>query len=224
MSRSERELEQPEAPSRPKRTWRRTALGQHRAEPTERAKPLALAADGQTAPSGLEAHEPNASGVAPTAPEDESFAARLRYLFAATRQPNGRPWSANAVARASGGRLTAQAVYSLYRGATPNPKRETILALADVLDIDPEYFVSPGALGRLKAAHDGQYATMETDPNIAFVSRRMGQMTPEDRAIIVAMVRRLAAEPSSGEPSSTKTVPSESLDAAGLTRMRQDLA
>lgn len=148
---------------------------------------------------------------------DESFAARLRYLFAATRQPNGRPWSANAVARASGGHLTAQAVYSLYRGSTPNPKLETILALADVLSVDPEYFVSPGALGRLKATHTGQYAALAADPHTAFVSRRMGQMTPEDKAIIVAMVQRLS------ETSAAKDAASESHNADVAAQMRQDL-
>ena len=157
------------------------------------------------------------TGAIHKADTDESFAARLRYLFAATRQPDGRPWSANAVARASGGHLTAQAVYSLYRGATPNPKLETILALANVLSVDPEYFVNPGALGRLKATHAGQYAALEADPHIAFVSRRMGQMTPEDKAIIVAMVQRLT------ETSAAKDVAFESLDAAVVAHMRQDL-
>ena len=220
MSRSERDREQPVAPPpRARKAWRRTALGSR---------------DTSGAGAGTDVLFDPIHGVAAGAPDpssraggvtdaesaliaDESFAARLRYLFAATRQPDGRPWSANAVARASGGRLTAQAVYSLYRGATPNPKLETILALADVLSVDPEYFVSPGALGRLKATHTGQYAALETDPHIAFVSRRMGQMTPEDKAIIVAMVQRLTGEPATADRAS------EPLDAAVVAQMRQDL-
>ena len=215
MSRSERGRDHTASPSPPKRTWRRTALGLHQGGPT---KPLAPTADDQaSAQSEATAHISGAPVVTPDASEDESFGARLRYLFAATRQANGRPWSANAVARASGGRLTAQAVYSLYRGATPNPKLETILALAETLGIDPEYFVSPGALGRLKATHAGGYAALEADPHIAFVSRRMGQMTPGDKAIIVAMVHRLSEEATS------KDAASGSLDATVMTQTRQDL-
>lgn len=219
MSRSERGRDQITAPSRPKRTWQRTALGLHEAEP---AKPLAPVANGEVSTwSGTDTHGSSASTATPVAPEDESFAARLRYLFAATRQANGRPWSANAVARASGGRLTPQAVYSLFRGATPNPKLETILALSEVLGIDPEYFVSPGALSRLKATHAGRYAALEADPHIAFVSRRMGQMTPEDKAIIVAMVHRLSADAAS--EASLKDAASDPFDAAVMTQTRQDL-
>lgn len=213
MSRSEREREQGAAAPRGGKKWRRTALGQ----PETRAS-SATADDLSRTPSETHVEPATVAGESPLEAEDESFAARLRYLFAATRQPNGRPWSANAVARASGGRLTAQAVYSLYRGATPNPKLETILALAEVLSVDPEYFVSPGALSRLQARHAEQYEALEADPSIAFVSRRMGRMTPADKAIIVAMVQRLT-----GASSSKEQAADQPLDAERLPQMRQDL-
>ena len=213
MSRSERGRDKAPTPSRSARTWRRTALGLNQAE-----QRIPALGDLTSAESGTNEYVSSVPAAASAVPEDESFAARLRYLFAATRQANGRPWSANAVARASSGRFTAQAVYSLYRGATPNPKLETIRALAEVLGIDPEYFVSPGALGRLKAKHTGQYAELVADPHIAFVSRQMGQMTPEDKAIIVAMVQRLT-----GEPSPKDRTAIEPLDAIVVTQMRQDL-
>ena len=110
---------------------------------------------------------------------------------------------------------TKQAAHS--HNATQNPKLETILALADVLSVDPEYFVSPGALGRLRATHSGQYAALEADPHIVFVSRRMGQMTPEDKAIIVAIVQRLT-----GEPATTDRA-SEPLEVSVVAQMRQDM-
>jgi len=217
MSRSERE--QPTAIPRNQRKWQRTPLGLR-----EVGASNGLAGETPRMVTELTAEplEPSGrSGAAPHAAsevdEDESFAARLRYLFGTTRQPTGRPWSANAVARASGGRLTAQAVYSLYRGATPNPKLETILAVAEVLSVDPEFFVSPGALGRLKARHTEQYAALIEDPGIAFVSRRMGEMTPEDKAIIVTMVERLTGQPA------PKDLASEPLDGALGAQMRQDL-
>ena len=220
MSRSERDREHSPPEPRAGKTWRRTALGLREAGAsdgpdgalTQLTSDLSAAAANQTSHSGA------AGDAASDATDDESFAARLRYLFAASRQRDGRPWSANAVARASGGRLTAQAVYSLYRGATPNPKLETILALADVLSVDPEYFVSPGALGRLRATHAGQYAALEADPHIAFVSRRMGQMTPADKAIIVAMVQRLT---SASSPKEQAASPPLEMDRA--PQMRQDL-
>lgn len=202
MSRSEQDRER--APARTpaakqNRSWRRTALGLR--------EPIA---DG-TPPVRDDERDSSAAGRDAPSPE-ETFAARLRYLFAATRQPDGRPWSANAVARASGGRLTAQAVYSLYRGATPNPKLETILALSEVLGVDPEYFVSPGALSRLQGTHSAQYGALETDPSIAFVSRRMGDMTPADKAIIVELVRRLTGSPG---PLERAPEPAEGAGAAG---------
>ena len=220
MSRSEREREQTAAPPPPARkAWRRTALGARDTSGADAGTgmPSASATRGAADVADPSSRASGATDAIHELAADESFAARLRYLFAATRQPDGRPWSANAVARASGGRLTAQAVYSLYRGATPNPKLETILALADVLSVDPEYFVNPGALGRLKATHAGQYAALEADPHIAFVSRRMGQMTPQDKAIIVAMVQRLT------ETSAAKNAAPDSLDAAVVAQMRQDL-
>ncbi|MGH2504967.1 MAG: hypothetical protein ACRDID_20850 [Ktedonobacterales bacterium] len=220
MSRSERE--QPATTPRNRRNWQRTALGLREVGASNglTSETPQLATELTAEP--LEPLEPTSRSDVATHAEseadlDETFAARLRYLFATTRQPAGRPWSANAVARASRGRLTAQAVYSLYRGATPNPKLETILALAEVLSVDPEYFVSPGALGRLKATHTGQYATLEADPNITFVSRRMGRMTPEDKAIIVKMVERLTEKPARKDPAS------EPFDAALGAQMRQDL-
>ncbi|HZC08378.1 MAG TPA: hypothetical protein VE338_22285 [Ktedonobacterales bacterium] len=126
--------------------------------------------------------------------EDESFRARLRYLFMTTRQRDGSPWSFNAVARSSGGHISAQAVYRLYTMPDVNPSLETIRILAGVFGIDPEYFVRSDALRQAREQMEQDYARLEADPRITFVSRRMGQMSEADKALLVDFVKRLSTE------------------------------
>ena len=123
---------------------------------------------------------------------EESFTGRLRYLFASRRQRDGSAWTLSAVARATRGRLSLQQVSKLYYGKSANPQLETVEVLADVFGIEPDYFVRRGALAALKT-HDAEtYAAIEADPQIAFVSRRMGRMSETDKALLVDVVRRLS--------------------------------
>ena len=125
---------------------------------------------------------------------EESFTARLRYLFASRRQRDGSTWTLSAVARATQGRLSLQQVSKLYYGKSANPQLETVEVLAEVFGIEPDYFVRRGALASLKM-HDAEtYAAIEADPQIAFVSRRMGRMSETDKALLVDVVRRLSED------------------------------
>lgn len=206
-------------PHRQKRTWKRT--------PTGEAAPSAPAPTTETPISSVAT--PNALHTArELAPEDdgaESFQARLRYLFTTTRQATGAPWSFNAVARASGGHISVQAVYRLYTKAGANPSLETIRILAGVFGVDPDYFVRPGALREQQEWLEQAYAQLEADPHIAFVSRRMGRMSEADKALLVEFVRRLTDEP--GTPTAQR--PQVSVEeqgrleyTVGLREMRQD--
>lgn len=136
---------------------------------------------------------------------EESFTARLRYLFASRRQRDGSAWTLSTVARATQGRLSLQQISKLYYGKSANPQLETVAVLAEVFGIEPDYFVRRGALAALKARDAATYAAIEADPQIAFVSRRMGSLSEADKALLVDVVRRLsegvtdAASTSGGE-------------------------
>lgn len=123
---------------------------------------------------------------------EESFTARLRYLFASRRQRDGSAWTLSAVARATEGRLSLQQISKLYYGKSANPQLETVAVLAEVFGIEPDYFVRRGALTALKARDAATYAAIEADPQIAFVSRRMGHLSEADKALLVDVVRRLS--------------------------------
>ena len=153
----------------------------------------------------------SANELTPDAGE-ETFAARLRYLFAATRRRDGSRWTLNAVARATGGRVSAQQVYALYTGQSANPMLETIRALAEVFGVEPEYFVQAGALHRIQTRHEAEYATLEADPHIAFVSRRMGNLSAADKALIVDFVRRLGGAIQQPPPQEQRHVASDPYD------------
>jgi len=157
--------------------------------------------------------------------DEAAFQTRLRYLFTTTRQDSGAPWSFNAVARASAGRISAQAVYRLYTKADANPSLETLRALADVFGVEPEYFVRAGALRQRRERVEQAYGRLEADPHIAFVSRRMGNMSEADKALLVEFVRRLTT--AQREPEAQGTVSHERLDDQEgddeRHEMRQDL-
>lgn len=164
----------------------------------------------------------SSAGARPEAPEDSrddaleaSFTARLRYLFASTLRPTGARWTLNGVARATEGRLSTQQVYALYTGQSANPTLETLRALAAVFGVTPDFFVRPGALAEAQERSEHAYAALLADPQVAFVSRRMGQLSPADKAFVTEFVRRLS--PSSGEPAPTE--PQVELRA----ELRQDL-
>lgn len=169
------------------RSWKRAATGADAPiDAPTLPGPLATATD----------HDANAQGQQ----EDESFRARLRYLFMTTRQRDGSAWSFNAVARSSGGHISAQAVYRLYTKPDVNPSLDTIRILAGVFGIDPEYFVRSDALRQAREQMEQDYARLEADPRITFVSRRMGQMSEADKALLVDFVKRLSTERRDGSP------------------------
>lgn len=130
---------------------------------------------------------------------DDSFAARLQYLVAASRRRDGGRWTLNGVARTTAGRLSTQQVYMLYTGQSANPTLETIRTLAEVFGVDPDFFVKAGALARERARVEAAFETLQEDPHIAFVSRQMGEMSAADKALIVDFVRRLAQPATSSE-------------------------
>src|SRR5487761_1913987 len=149
---------------------------------------------------------------------DDSFTARLRYLFASRLRADGSRWTLNAVARATGGRLSTQQVYALYTGQSANPTLETLRALADVFGVSPDFFVRGDALAEAQRQSEHAYSTLIADPQVAFVSRRMGQMAPADKALIAEFVRRLSA---SATPGSTQ--PEPLVHEPVTPEMRQDL-
>lgn len=156
------------------------------------------------------------SGI--TSPGD-SFTARLRYLFASRLRADGSRWTLNAVARATGGRLSTQQVYALYSGQSANPTLETLRALADVFGVTPDFFVRGDALAEAQRQGEHAYTALIADPQVAFVSRRMGQMAPADKALIAEFVRRLSVSAAHG------TTQPEPLVHEPLTpEMRQDLS
>lgn len=165
------------------RTWKRT--------PTGEAAPVTPSAEqltgSITAPHAVD----TTRDLALEGEGTDTFQARLRSLFTTTRQATGAPWSFNAVARASEGHISAQAVYRLYTKADANPSLETIRVLASVFGVDPDYFVRPGALRQQQEQTQDAYARLEADPHITFVSRRMGQMTEADKLLLVEFARRL---------------------------------
>ena len=150
---------------------------------------------------------------------DDSFTARLRYLFASRLRADGSRWTLNAVARATGGRLSTQQVYALYSGQSANPTLETLRALADVFGVAPDFFVRGDALAEAQRQGEHAYTALIEDPQVAFVSRRMGQMTPADKALIAEFVRRLSASATLGS-----TQPDLPLNQPLTPEMRQDLS
>ena len=150
---------------------------------------------------------------------DDSFTARLRYLFASRLRADGSRWTLNAVARATGGRLSTQQVYALYTGQSANPTLETLRALADVFGITPDFFVRGDALAEAQRQSEHAYAALLADPQVAFVSRRMGQMAPADKALIAEYVRRLSVSATLGS-----TQPEPLVHEPLTPEMRQDLS
>ena len=150
---------------------------------------------------------------------DDSFTARLRYLFASRLRADGSRWTLNAVARATGGRLSTQQVYALYTGQSANPTLETLRALADVFGVTPDFFVRGEALAEAQRQNEHTYVALIADPQVAFVSRRMGQMAPADKALIAEFVRRLSASATLGS-----TQPEPQLHQPLTPEMRQDLS
>jgi transcriptional regulator with XRE-family HTH domain len=149
---------------------------------------------------------------------DDSFTARLRYLFASRLRADGSRWTLNAVARATAGRLSTQQVYALYSGQSANPTLETLCALADVFGVAPDFFVRGDALAEAQRQNEHAYSTLIADPQVAFVSRRMGQMSPADKALIAEFVRRLSVSAVHGSP-----LPDQQLQEPLTPEMRQDL-
>lgn len=179
-------------------------------------KPSPHADNATRAPSNralaIQADEPNGT----------SLAGRLRYLFDSTRQRDGSRWTLNAVARASEGRLSAQAVYSLYTGHSTNPMLETIRTLADVFGVEPEFFVRSSI-----SVEHSEYAAAasvgaQTDPQIAYVSRSMKQLPPADKSLIVDFVRRLSAHLNPSDQNAPDSTDSAQLPAI-LEGSRKDL-
>ena len=166
--------------------------------------------DEAVAPAALDESEVNSP--------DDSFTARLRYLFASRLRADGSRWTLNAVARATGGRLSTQQVYALYSGQSANPTLETLRALADVFGVSPDFFVRGDALAEAQRQSEHAYSTLIADPQVAFVSRRMGQMSPADKALIAEFVRRLSVSAALG-PTSPEPQRQEPLTPV----MRQDL-
>lgn len=156
-------------------------------------------------------------------PNESSLTERLRYLFDSTRQRDGSRWTLNAVARASEGRLSAQAVYSLYTGHSTNPMLETIRTLADVFGVEPEFFVRSSESVEHPEHATGAPAALETDPQIAYVSRSMSYLPPADKSLIVDFVRRLSAHLSAPAQNSPDLADSSQLPAI-TEGMRKDLS
>jgi len=154
-----------------------------------------------------------------TSSPDDSFTARLRYLFASRLRADGSRWTLNAVARATGGRLSTQQVYALYTGQSANPTLETLRALADVFGVAPDFFVRGDALAEAQRQSEHAYTTLIADPQVAFVSRRMGQMSPADKALIAEFVRRLSTSATLGA-----APPVPQLHEPLTPEMRQDLS
>ena len=167
--------------------------------------------DEAVAPAALDESEVNSP--------DDSFTARLRYLFASRLRADGSRWTLNAVARATSGRLSTQQVYALYSGQSANPTLETLRALADVFGVAPDFFVRGDALGEAQRQGEHAYASLIADPQVAFVSRRMGQMAPADKTLIAEFVRRLSASATLGS-----TQPEPPLHQPLTPETRQDLS
>lgn len=145
---------------------------------------------------------------------DDSFTARLRYLFASRRQRDGSAWTLSAVARATQGRLSLQQISKLYYGKSANPQLETVEILADVFGIEPEYFVRKDALASLQERDAAAYSAIEADPQVAFVSRRMGSMSAADKALLVDLARRLGV---SGDAESVAVATGQGAAAVSLS-------
>jgi len=194
MSRGDqRQANAPRGRESQKRTWKRTPTGE---AATVAPSPSAGSSTRSNAtPDGIDPAPDPAEELASEGHETDTFQTRLRYLFTTTRQPTGALWSFNAVARASGGHISVQAVYRLYTKAGANPSLETIRVLAGVFGVEPDYFVRPDAMRERQEQVEQAYAQLEADPNIAFVSRRMGSMSGADKALLVEFVRRLSNEP-----------------------------
>lgn len=182
-------------------------------------KPEGISAD-QDSQAGMRDEAAGAASLddAATSSPDDSFTARLRYLFASRLRADGSRWTLNAVARATGGRLSTQQVYALYSGQSANPTLETLRALADVFGVAPDFFVRGDALVEAQRQSEHAYSTLIADPQVAFVSRRMGQMSPADKALIAEFVRRLSVSAVHGSP-----LPDQQLQEPLTPEMRQDL-
>ena len=183
------------------------------------AQQLPEAASAAQAGTQDEAAAPAALDESANTSPDDSFTARLRYLFASRLRADGSRWTLNAVARATGGRLSTQQVYALYTGQSANPTLETLRALADVFGITPDFFVRGDALAEAQRQGEHAYSTLIADPQVAFVSRRMGQMSPADKALIAEFVRRLSVSAAHGP-----TPPEPQLHEPLTPEMRQDLS
>jgi len=198
MSRGDqRQANAPRGRETQKRTWKRTPTGE--AVTVTQSPSAGPSTRSNATPDGIDLAPERAEALASEGHETDTFQTRLRYLFSTTRQPTGAPWSFNAVARASGGHISVQAVYRLYTKAGANPSLETIRVLAGVFGVEPDYFVRPDALREQRERIEQAYAQLEADPHIAFVSRRMGRMSEADKALLVEFVRRLTDQTEQSE-------------------------
>ncbi|GAB2736098.1 hypothetical protein GCM10027174_06230 [Salinifilum aidingensis] len=114
-----------------------------------------------------------------TADSRAAFGERLRWLMQTCPQPDGRPWTPGAVAKAltaAGHPVSRQHVWKLVRGGA-QPSFALVDALADVFGVSVETF-------------SGRTA----DPELPAALYRAGELPPEQLAHLAQYIRFLESQ------------------------------
>lgn len=108
-----------------------------------------------------------------------SFGGRLRWLMETCSQPNGRPWTAGALAKAltaAGHRVSRQHVWKLMQGGA-QPSFALVDALAHVFGVGVEAFSERSA-----------------EPELPAALYRAGELPPEQLAHLTQYIQFLESQ------------------------------
>jgi transcriptional regulator with XRE-family HTH domain len=127
------------------------------------------------------------------ASKDSIISRRVEWLFKSFLKPDGSEYNHHEVEEgtaALGHRVTAGAIWKIRHGHTPNPGFLTLRALAQFFGIKPGFFYEDG-LNECDLEQIKSEAVLR-DSKVQEIALRASELAPEDRDVILGMIRLIA--------------------------------
>jgi len=137
----------------------------------------------------------NETGTVDSRPADVEpglFARRLEELFRTVPGPNGRAYSAKAIAQRStarGFRLGESYLSQLRSGKAKSPSFRTVEGIAAAFGVDVHYFLEDGAAQRTRTEIDK--LRMQADTDIQLAAFRLAGLSSDKVSVVNELIKVL---------------------------------
>lgn len=125
-----------------------------------------------------------------TGTHNQTLAEKIDRLFLVFRRPDGREWSAEAVASAiaeQGDKISGVYIHMLRSGRKDNPTKKHLEALARFFGVDVSYFYEDSLTPEQLNLELEVHAAMR-DRSVRMVALRAGGLSPQAMVAVIALL------------------------------------